>query len=141
MASDEHGPGAARAGAAGRGSGRVRWGRVALATAAWLALLFFVRFRYVQAEHLVEHCAAYAGDAVCTFRELTGQAMHFNLLGYASLALAVPAVLLPGRTGAWTARAALAAAAVALVLYNAGLGAVAAALALLRLARAASGRY
>jgi len=116
---------------------RVAWVRVTVATAAWLGVLFWVRLRYVQAEHLVEHCAAHGTELVCAFREAMGKAMHFNLLGSGGLALAFGAVVLPGRPGLWLGRAALAAAAAALVFYNAGLGAVAAVLALLRLERPA----
>lgn len=105
---------------------------------AWLALTFFVRFRYIEAHGLVAHCVASPGDAVCLFREVMGKAMHFNVLGRAALALAVPALLLPGRTGRGLAWLALLAALVALVFYNASLGAPAAVLAVLRLARASA---
>lgn len=119
---------------------RAPWGAVAALTAAWLLVLFVARARYVQAEHLVAHCVAHPEDLVCGFRELMGKAMHFNVLGQASLAIALPAALLPGRTGWWAALAALAAAAVALVFYNAGLGALAAVLALTRIARTSPGQ-
>lgn len=105
---------------------------------AWLALAFFVRFRYIEAEGLVAHCVASPGEAVCLFREAMGKAMHFNVLGRTALALAVPALLLPGRTGRGLAWLALLMALVALVFYNASLGAPAAVLAMLRLARASA---
>jgi hypothetical protein len=114
---------------------RAYWSGIALATAAWLAVCFFVRVRYVQAEHLVAYCVDEPRALVCAFREVMGKAMHFNVLGYASLAVALPALLLPGRTGRAVAGAGVLAAAAALVFYNAGLGAPAAVLALLRLAR------
>ena len=105
---------------------------------AWLALAFFVRFRYIEAQGLVAHCVASPGETVCLFREAMGKAMHFNVLGRTALALAVPALLLPGRTGRGLAWLALLAALVALVFYNASLGAPAAVLAVLRLARASA---
>ncbi len=105
---------------------------------AWLALAFFVRFRYIEAQGLVAYCVASPGEAVCLFREAMGKAMHFNVLGRTALALAVPALLLPGRTGRGLAWLALLAALVALVFYNASLGAPAAVLAVLRLARASA---
>lgn len=105
---------------------------------AWLALAFFVRFRYIEAQGLVAHCVASPGEAVCLFREAMGKAMHFNVLGRTALALAVPELLLPGRTGRGLAWLALLAALVALVFYNASLGAPAAVLAVLRLARASA---
>jgi hypothetical protein len=112
-----------------------RWAVVALATGAWLAAWLLVRVRYVQAEHLVDHCAGQPQALVCGFRDLVGKAMHFNVFGYASLGLAGVALLLPRSAGEWLAAGTLAAAVVALVLYNAGLGAPAAVLALLRIAR------
>ncbi len=113
---------------------------VVAAVGAWLALAYFLRFRYIEADGLVAHCVASPTDLVCLFREAMGKAMHFNVLGYASLALAVPAAVLPGRAGWALALLALLAAAAALVFYNAGLGAVAAVLAVLRLARVATGQ-
>ena len=105
---------------------------------AWLALAFFVRFRYIEAQGLVAYCVASPGEAVCLLREAMGKAMHFNVLGRTALALAVPALLLPGRAGRGLAWLALLAALVALVFYNASLGAPAAVLAVLRLARASA---
>ena len=105
---------------------------------AWLALAFFVRFRYIEAQGLVAHCVASPGDAVCLFREAMGKAMHFGVLGRTALALAVPALLLPGRAGRALAWLALVAGLTALVFYNASLGAPAAVLAVLRLARSAA---
>lgn len=105
---------------------------------AWLALAFLVRFRYIEAQGLVAHCVASPGDAVCLFREAMGKAMHFGVLGRTALALAVPALLLPGRAGRALAWLALVAGLTALVFYNASLGAPAAVLAVLRLARASA---
>ena len=109
--------------------------RVALVAAGWLGACYLVRYRYVEVDELVSVCAASPEALVCRFRELMGKAMHFNVLGSASLALALPAMLLPGRVGGWIGVVALAAAVAALVFYNASLGAPAAVLALLRLVR------
>jgi hypothetical protein len=109
--------------------------RVAAVTAGWLAACYLVRYRYVEVDELVGYCAANAQAVVCAFREIMGKAMHFNVLGYTSLALALLATLLAGRTGRWVGMTALLAAVAALVFYNASLGAPAAVLALLRLAR------
>ena len=102
----------------------------------WIGACYWLRFRYVEADWLVEHCAAHAGDFVCGFRKQVGMIMYMNGFGYAALVLALPALLLNGRAGWGLAAAALLAAGVALSFYNAGTGAPAAVLALLRLVRA-----
>ena len=109
--------------------------RVALVAAGWLGACYLVRYRYVEVDELVSVCAVSPEALVCRFRELMGKAMHFNVLGSAGLAVALAAVVLPGRVGWWIGVVALLAAVAALVFYNASLGAPAAVLALLRLVR------
>ena len=109
--------------------------RVALVAVAWLAACYLVRYRYVEVDELVGFCATSPEALVCRFRELMGKAMHFNVLGSAGLAVALAAMVLPGRVGWWIGVVALLAAVAALVFYNASLGAPAAVLALIRLVR------
>ncbi len=101
----------------------------------WFAACYWVRYTYIEVDWLVNHCAAHAQEFVCVFRAEMGEAMYLNYPGYAAIALALPAVFVPGRAGLALAVVGLLAAAVALSFYNASFGAPAAVLALLRLVR------
>lgn len=105
---------------------------LAVLLALGLAASYYARFNWLEAVWLVEGCVQSPAQWVCGFRATMGEAMYLGQLGQLALGLSVVCWLVPGRAGRWLVLPAALAAIVALVFYNAGLGAPAAVLALLR---------
>lgn len=113
-----------------------RWTLVALAAAcaAWLALLYALRFGFMEIEAEADPCLSDPLGGLCRVRAMLGLSIHLQLFGTAALVLALLANLRLGRWRRAVAIAGLFAALLALVLYNVRYGAPAAVIALLALA-------
>lgn len=116
----------------------MRWTSWAIAAAliGWLALCYVLRFELMEHGRWVEACASATPPAACGLRQTLGLVIHFRVLPWLALLLAVPAFLLPGRPGRVLAWAGLAVSVPALVLYTVTPAAFATLLAGLRLVRA-----
>ena len=101
----------------------------------WLAASYGVRYGLMEDSQWVGMCAAQAPIWQCQVRSLLGLSIHFGVIAWSALGLAVLAQVLPGRLGWRSAVAALLVAIPALVLYTAGTAVFAVVLAALRLVR------
>lgn len=104
----------------------------------WLAASYGVRFGLMEDGQWVGLCAVPGEHWQCQARSLLGLWIHFQVIGWVALGLALLCQVLPGRLGWWGAVLALVAGVPALVLYTASLGVFAVVLAGLRLVRASS---
>lgn len=102
------------------------------ASAAVLIVALLVRAGWLHDAVAAEACATGGGGLDCRLRDGIGMLMHWRALGWAALGLGGVALLRPHPA---TAAAALGAAAVGLVFYNAELAGVGAVLGLIALAR------
>ena len=103
--------------------------------ALWLAVCYGVRFEVMENIRWVEECAPPASLWVCELRSLLGLTIHFGVLAWTALALAIPAFLLAGTRGRMLAWVSLTVAIPALALYTVTLAVLALLLSLLRLVR------
>lgn len=113
---------------------RARGIALALGTALWLAALATLRFGFMEIAVERDPCLRDAGGAACRLRAAIGLAIHLRLFGSAALAVALAAHLPLGAARRPLAVLGLLAALMALVLYNPGLGAPAAVIAVIALA-------
>ena len=114
-----------------------RWrrrGLLVLATASWLALLYALRFGWVEISAEADPCLRDPQSAACGLRAGFGLLVHLQIFGTAAIVFALAAHLRLGRWRYPCALVALWLALLALVLYNVSWGAPAAVIALLALA-------
>lgn len=107
-----------------------------LALLLWLAASYGVRFALMEDSQWVGLCVDEAARWECQVRSSLGLLIHFRVIAWAALALAVLGFVIPGRFGWATALLALIVGLPALVLYSASLAVFALVLAGLRLVRA-----
>jgi hypothetical protein len=107
-----------------------------LATSAWLAVLYGIRFGLLESTPEADPCLAAPAGLPCRGRALFWLASYREVFGITALALAALVWVLPARWRLPLAIAALFVALSALVFYNARFGAPAAVLGLLALADA-----
>ncbi|MFF5868217.1 hypothetical protein [Pseudomonas sp. NPDC012596] len=105
--------------------------------ALWLLASYGVRYGLMEDAQWVGLCTAPGEYWQCQARSLLGLGIHFQVMGWAGLGLALLAQLVPGRGGWWLAVLALVFGVPALVLYTASMAVFALVLAGLRLVRQA----
>lgn len=103
---------------------------------SWLAASYGVRFALMEDARWVGLCLEEATRWECQVRAGMGYLIHFRVIAWASLVVAVLAFFLPGKPGRALAVLALLLGLPALVLYSASLAVFALVLAGLRLVRA-----
>lgn len=103
----------------------------------WLAASYGVRFALMEDSQWVGLCVDEAARWECQARASLGWLIHFRVIGWAALALALLAFVMPARSGRALAVLALLLGLPALVLYSASLAVFAVVLAGLRLVRKA----
>lgn len=113
---------------------RVRWVPHTLVAGIWLAVLYALRFSWMEIPADRDVCLHDAFVIACRLRAAFGLLVHLQLPGIAAIALALGSPFCGTRWRYPCAIAAFALALVALVLYNASWGAPAAVIALLILA-------
>lgn len=101
----------------------------------WLAASYGVRYGLMEDARWVGLCSASGYTWQCQARSLLGLAIHFQVMAWAALGLALVCQLWPGRGGWWLAVLALVFGGPALVLYTASIAVFALVLAGLRLVR------
>ncbi|QWA27318.1 hypothetical protein [Pseudomonas sp. RC3H12] len=106
----------------------------------WLAASYGVRYGLMEDARWVGLCSAPGDIWQCQARSLLGLGIHFQVMAWGALGLALVCQLLPGRGGWWLAVLALALGVPALVLYTASIAVFALVLAGLRLVRSLRGR-
>ena len=119
----------------GQGMNKVKLIIGVVLLAAWLGACYALRFTLMEDARWLDVCAT-TGSWVCGVRSQLGLIIHWQLLAYAALACALPALLIKGKIGRTLAVLGLFLAAPALVLYTASLGAPALLLSALRWVRA-----
>lgn len=102
----------------------------------WLAASYGVRFALMEDTQWVGLCVDEAARWECQVRASLGLLIHFRVIAWSALALAVIAFVAPGRIGRGLAVLALLFGLPALVLYSASLAVFAVVIAALRLVRA-----
>lgn len=102
----------------------------------WLAACYGLRYELMENTQWVNVCDGSTQLLACDARKVMGLMIHFGVLAWGALALAITAWLLRGRVGATLAWLALAVALPALVLYTATAASFALLIAALRLTRA-----
>ncbi|MBD9481960.1 hypothetical protein IB229_03175 [Pseudomonas sp. PDM14] len=102
----------------------------------WLAASYGVRFALMEDTQWVGLCVDEAARWECQMRASLGLLIHFRVIAYTALALAVIAFVAPGRIGRGLAVLAVLFGLPALVLYSASLAVFAVVIAALRLVRA-----
>lgn len=107
-----------------------------LALLLWLAASYGVRFALMEDSQWVGLCVDEAARWECQVRSSLSLLIHFRVIAWTALALAVLGFVIPGRLGWATALLALIVGLPALVLYSASLAVFALVLAGLRLVRA-----
>lgn len=103
--------------------------------AFWLAASYGVRYGLMEDGQWVGLCSAPGEYWQCQVRALLGLGIHFQVLAWAGLGLALLAQLVAGRAGWWLAVLGLVFGVPALVLYTASIAVFAVVLAGLRLVR------
>lgn len=106
-----------------------------LCLALWLAASYGVRYGLMEDAQWVGLCGVPGEFWQCQLRSLLGLAIHFQVIAWAGLGLALLAQLLAGRAGWILAALALLFGIPALVLYTASIAVFAVVLAGLRLVR------
>ena len=106
-----------------------------LLLAAWLAASYGVRYGLMENTRWVGACLDDAGLWQCQVRSGLGLMIHFGVIGWSALGLALIGLMLPGRVGRVLAGLALIPGIAALILYTASLAVFAVVLAGLRLVR------
>ena len=102
----------------------------------WLAASYGVRFALMEDGQWVGICVEQAARWECQARAGLGYLIHFRVIAWTALVLAVLGFIAPGKAGRGLAALALFCAIPALVLYSASLAVFALVLAGLRLVRA-----
>ena len=103
--------------------------------ALWLGLSYWLRFYLMENLRWVDICGGVNSNTACTLRAGMGLSIHFQVLAWAALILALPAFFIRGRSGRALAWLSLAFALPALALYTVTLAVFALLLAGLRLVR------
>jgi len=103
--------------------------------ALWLAASYGLRFGLMEDGQWVGLCTVPGDHWQCQVRALLGLSIHFQVLAWAGLGLALLAQFVPARGGWWLAVLALVFGIPALVLYTASIAVFAVVLAGLRLVR------
>ncbi|CAK14322.1 hypothetical protein [Pseudomonas entomophila] len=103
----------------------------------WLAASYGVRYGLMEDASWVGLCTVPSEYWQCQVRSLLGLAIHFQVIAWVGLGLALIAQLLPARLGWWLAVLALVFGVPALVLYTASIAVFTVVLAGLRLVRRA----
>ncbi|MGE7994120.1 hypothetical protein ACQKPE_24500 [Pseudomonas sp. NPDC089554] len=103
--------------------------------ALWLAASYGVRYGLMEDGQWVGLCSAPTSLWQCQVRSLLGLGIHFQVIAWAALVVALLCQLVPGRGGWWLAVLALLLGVPALVLYTASIAVFAVVLAALRLVR------
>lgn len=103
--------------------------------AVWLAASYGVRYGLMEDGQWVGLCAEPSAYWQCQVRSLLGLGIHFRVIAWTALGLAVLAQVVRSKAGWWLAVLALVAGIPALVLYTASLAVFAVVLAGLRLVR------
>ena len=106
-----------------------------LLLAAWLAASYGVRYGLMENTRWVGECLEAPGLWQCQVRSGLGLMIHFGVIGWSGIVLAVAGFFWPGRVGRVLAALALIPGIVALVLYTASLAVFVVVLAGLRLVR------
>ncbi|WP_194791342.1 hypothetical protein [Pseudomonas sp. UFMG81] len=101
----------------------------------WLAASYGVRYGLMEDAQWVGSCVVPTDLWQCQVRSLLGLGIHFQVIAWSALALALLAQLIPKRPGWWLAVLALVFGLPALVLYTASIAVFAVVLAGLRLVR------
>jgi len=101
----------------------------------WLAASYGVRYGLMEDGQWVGLCTVPAAYWQCEVRSLLGLGIHYQVMAWGGLALALLAQFVAGRSGWWLAVMALVFAVPALVLYTASIAVFALVLAGLRLVR------
>lgn len=101
----------------------------------WLALSYVLRYQLMEDSRWLDICDGAAGGIGCVVRAKLGLTIHWQILAYLGLALAVPAFLLRGNNGRRLAWFSLLFALPALALYTVTLAVFALLLAALRIVR------
>ncbi|MDF0729918.1 hypothetical protein P0Y43_04130 [Pseudomonas entomophila] len=101
----------------------------------WLAASYGVRYGLMEDGQWVGLCAGAEAHWQCQVRSLLGLGIHFQVIAWAALAVAVLCQVVPGRAGWWLAVLGLLFGVPALVLYTASIAVFALVLAGLRLVR------
>ena len=101
----------------------------------WLAASYGVRYGLMEDGQWVGLCADPGAYWQCQVRSVLGLGIHFRVIAWSALGLALIAQVVPRQGGRWIAMAALAFGIPALVLYTASLAVFAVVLAGLRLVR------
>jgi len=103
--------------------------------ALWLAASYGVRYGLMEDARWVGLCSVPGQVWQCQVRSLLGLGIHFQVIAWAALGLALVAQLVPRRAGWWLAVLGLVFGLPALVLYTASIAVFAVVLAGLRLVR------
>ncbi|MFJ4433566.1 hypothetical protein ACIPZG_21700 [Pseudomonas sp. NPDC089395] len=111
-----------------------------LCLALWLAASYGVRYGLMEDARWVGLCTVPGEYWQCQVRSVLGLGIHFQVLAWAGLGLALLAQVVSGRGGGWLAALALVFGVPALVLYTASIAVFAVVLAGLRLVRQARRR-
>ena len=101
----------------------------------WLAASYGVRYGFMEAPQWVGVCSAQVQVWECQVRSTLGLTIHFRILAWIALGLALAATLIKHHAGRWLAVLGLVAGIPALVLYTASIAVFAVVLAGLRLVR------
>lgn len=101
----------------------------------WLAASYGVRYGLMEEAQWVGMCSLPGDIWQCQVRSLLGLGIHFQVIAWSALGLALLAQLVSGRPGWWLAVLALVFGLPALVLYTASIAVFAVVLAGLRLVR------
>lgn len=101
----------------------------------WLAASYGVRYGLMEDGQWVGLCTAPAAYWQCEVRSLLGLGIHYQVMAWGGLGLALLAQVVAGRSGWWLAVVALVFAVPAVVLYTASIAVFALVLAGLRLVR------
>ncbi|QXI24346.1 hypothetical protein HU724_008705 [Pseudomonas iranensis] len=101
----------------------------------WLAAGYAARYGFMEDGQWVGICVDEASRWECLVRSNLGLMIHFKVFGWAAVATAVLAFVVPGRAGWWLAVLALVFGLPALALYNTTLAVFAVVIAGLRLVR------
>lgn len=102
---------------------------------AWLAASYGVRYGFMEDPQWVGVCSAQVQVWECSVRSALGLTIHFRILAWIGLGLAVLATVVPRKAGWWLAVLAMVAGIPALVLYTASIAVFTVVLAGLRLVR------
>ncbi|MGN8261206.1 hypothetical protein ACLEJW_17995 [Pseudomonas sp. SMSB3] len=106
-----------------------------MGVALWLAASYGLRYGLMEDARWVGLCGAPGEHWQCQVRAWLGLSIHFQIMAWAGLGLAVLAQFVRGRGGWWLAALALLFGVPALVLYTASIAVFAVVLAGLRLVR------